>query len=93
MARRSSIFLGIIGLQLVALVGFASHAALGRANAMTRQAEERRLVRALGLTDLCICTEARYTRHPSMADPHAAFQDGPMTFDHFPSGTIILPQR
>ena len=43
----------------------------------------------LGLTDLCLFTEARYTRHPSMADRGTAFQDHPMSLEHFPSGAIV----
>ncbi len=29
---------------------------------------KRQLVSQLGLTDLALCSEARYTRHPSQAD-------------------------
>ena len=49
------------------------------------------IVRVLGLTDLCLFTEARYTRHPSMADPGTPFQDHPMCLEHFPSGAILPP--
>lgn len=55
----------------------------------TRLAKEAGLVRALGLTDTTLFTEARYTRHPSLADLNTPFQDHPMGFDHFPSGTIV----
>ncbi|MBI5591173.1 MAG: hypothetical protein HY881_11895 [Deltaproteobacteria bacterium] len=47
------------------------------------------IVRVLGLTDLCLFTEARYTRHPSMADISTPFQDHPMSLEHFPSGAIL----
>ena len=49
------------------------------------------VVKNLGLTDLCLSTEARYTRHPSQADWHAAFQSHPLALDHFPSGSILGP--
>lgn len=49
------------------------------------------LVAAYGLTDLGLFTEARYTRHPSQADLHSAFQDHPMSLEHFPSGSLLLP--
>lgn len=56
----------------------------------TPEAQERReIVRVLSLTDLCLVTEARYTRHPSMADLHTAFQDHPLSLEHFPSGSFI----
>ena len=51
------------------------------------------LVEKLGLTDLCLFTEARYTRHPSQADLHSAFQDHPMGLEHFPSGSLMPPPR
>lgn len=49
------------------------------------------LVARLGLTDLALFTEARYTRHPSQADFHAAAQDHPGAFDHFPTGSLLPP--
>ena len=49
------------------------------------------LVSELGLSDLALFTEARYTRHLTLADRHSAFQDHPTSFDHFPSGSIFLP--
>jgi hypothetical protein len=49
----------------------------------------QQLTTALGLSDLALMTEARYTRHPSQADTHAAFQDHPLAFDHFPTGSLI----
>ena len=51
----------------------------------------RALVRELGLTDLSLFTEARYTRHPSQADWHSPFQDHPAALDHFPSGALLPP--
>jgi hypothetical protein len=54
-------------------------------------ADKRRLVQTLQLTDLCLFTEARYTRHLSQADLYSAFQDHPMSFEHFPSGSLTLP--
>ena len=53
--------------------------------------QEAEVVKNLGLTDLCLCTEARYTRHLSQADWHAAFQSHPLALDHFPSGSILGP--
>lgn len=53
----------------------------------------RRLVREQGLTDLCLHTEARYTRHPSQADLHSAFQDHPFALEHFPTGSLLPPPK
>ncbi|MBU0498845.1 MAG: hypothetical protein KJ558_02725 [Gammaproteobacteria bacterium] len=49
------------------------------------------LVRELGLSDLALFTEARYTRHLSLADSHAAFQDHPLALDHFPTASLAAP--
>ncbi|MCW8893617.1 MAG: hypothetical protein OQL18_09905 [Deltaproteobacteria bacterium] len=54
-------------------------------------AGKRQLVSYLGLTDLSLCSEARYTRHPSQADLFSAFQDFPGSFEHFPTGSMISP--
>ncbi|MDQ5988488.1 MAG: hypothetical protein CSYNP_04248 [Syntrophus sp. SKADARSKE-3] len=48
-------------------------------------------VRTLELTDLCLFTEARYTRHLSQADVYSAFQDHPVALEHFPTGSIAGP--
>ena len=42
----------------------------------------------LGLTDLCLATEARYTRHPAVSDPIAPFMDHPGAMEHFPTGSF-----
>jgi hypothetical protein len=69
------------------------HAWLGARQAETSQASGKRLVEELSLTDLCLFTEARYTRHPAMADHHAPFQDHPSALEHFPSGSLVSPPR
>ncbi|MBM4301833.1 MAG: hypothetical protein FJ121_09950 [Deltaproteobacteria bacterium] len=53
--------------------------------------QKAEVVKSLGLTDLCLSTEARYTRHLSQSDWHAAFQSHPLALDHFPIGSIIGP--
>ncbi len=45
----------------------------------------------LELTDLCLFTEASYTRHLSQADLHTPFQNGPLSLEHFPSGSLAMP--
>ncbi|MDP1606484.1 MAG: hypothetical protein Q8L93_07595 [Rhodocyclaceae bacterium] len=78
----------------VALLGFAMSfvdAALLRKQHAVRIEANRALAERLGLTDLALFTEARYTRHPSQADRHAAFQDHPLALEHFPTGSLIIP--
>jgi hypothetical protein len=54
-------------------------------------AGQHALVRELHLTDLCLFTEARYTRHLSQADWQTPFQDHPAALEHFPSGSLLSP--
>lgn len=59
-----------------------------RANALASKLD---LVTRLQLTDLCLFTEARYTRHLSQADLHSAAQDHPLGLEHFPTGSLVAP--
>lgn len=86
--RPSTLFLGVNGLLLAGLLGLAL---IGRPGARAGQAERVRLAAELRVTDLCLFTEARYTRHPAMADLHSAFQDHPASLEHFPSGALVRP--
>lgn len=89
--RRSTVFLVLLGLQLGLFLGVLLHAwQVGRA-ADPGVAECRRWVSELRLTDLCLFTEARYTRNPALADLHTPFQDHPIALEHFPSGTLVAP--
>jgi hypothetical protein len=89
--RKSTIFFVLVGLGAAALALMAAHAHYRSAQARADWSEKARLVERLELTDLCLFTDARYARHPSMADRHTPFQDSPMAMEHFPSGTLILP--
>ncbi len=89
--RPSTVFILLIATGTTLLLLMGIHA---RSSQTTRKAElqERaQLVRRLQLTDLCLFTEARYTRHPAMADLHAPFQDHPTALEHFPSGSLVTP--
>jgi hypothetical protein len=69
------------------------HASIGMSGWEELLAEKASQVERLGITDLCLFTDARYMRHPSMADLHTAFQDHPVSLEHFPSGSFALPPR
>jgi len=91
--RKSTVFLlfTLGNAILLVLLLWSGRYASGEARAM-REAS-RLMVQQLQLTDLCLFTEARYTRHPSMADLHSAFQDHPLALEHFPSGSLATPPR
>ncbi|TAN39379.1 MAG: hypothetical protein EPN25_12005 [Nitrospirae bacterium] len=67
------------------------HAGSARRKAVPALTMKSEMVKRFGLTDLCIFTDARYTRHPSMADLHTPFQSYPLSFEHFPSGSLMPP--
>jgi hypothetical protein len=64
---------------------------LVRVQAKTSLQANQTLVAELGLTDLCLFTEASYTRNPTQTDLNTAFQDHPLALEHFPSGSLIQP--
>lgn len=84
------LFLAVCFMLGVLIVGHAVLTEPAREAALKEKAD---MVKALGLTDLCLFTEASYTRHPAVADLGTAFQDHPLSLEHFPSGSIIPPPR
>jgi hypothetical protein len=92
-ARKSHSALAFIAVAcFLFLLTFADAAWLRsrRAQGLAWKAE---LAARLQLTDVCLFPEARYTRHPSQADLHSAFQDHPIGLEHFPSGSMLPPPR
>ena len=93
MPRPSLVVLPLLGLGLCAVMATFVDAAVQISRERPALTERAALVEQLGLTDLALFTEARYTRHPSQADRHAAFQDHPNAMDHFPTGSLVAPPR
>lgn len=89
---KSTFFLVLIGgLTLILASLLLTGTISSNSGKMADLAGKRQLVRTLMLTDLSLCSEARYTRHPSQADLFSAFQDFPGAFEHFPTGSMIAP--
>ena len=88
--RKSSLFFLYITIQTILLGCMFIHASYKQEADVSNLQEMVNLVRRLGLTDLCLFTEASYTRHLSQADFHTAFQNSPMALEHFPSGSIVI---
>jgi hypothetical protein len=85
-STRAAITLGLLAASVAACL---VHAMSTRRDA----GEAHDLTARLGLTDITLFNEARYTRHPALADLHAPFQDGPASLEHFPSGALVSPPR
>ena len=89
--RPSTLFLAFVAFSIVLVVLALHHAARHRLLNAQLAAQQREMVRIFRLTDLCLFTDASYTRHPSQADLHTPFQDYPLSLEHFPSGSLVLP--
>ena len=87
--RPSHIFILTILFLLLLDTALYSHVRFQQATVQQPSAQLNDVVTAgLGLTDLCLTTEARYTRHPAVSDPIAPFMDHPGALEHFPSGSF-----
>lgn len=89
--RNSSIFFLSLTCETILLSLLLTHASLSQNLRQTTLEQNAALVKNLRLTDLCLFTEARYTRHLSQADLNTAFQDHPLSLEHFPSGSFTQP--
>jgi hypothetical protein len=89
--RKSNLFLLYLLINIIFLGLMLAHASFKKKEAIPFLRERAEMVKRLELTDLCLFTEASYTRHLSQADIHTAFQDYPLSLEHFPSGSIHLP--
>ena len=91
--RKSTLFFLSLFILAALAVAAGTHAAYQRVQGQADIQERADMVKQLDLTDLCLFTEARYTRHPTQADLHAPFQDHPMSLEHFPSGSLLAPRK
>ena len=89
--KRSNGYLAFLTAALVLFGAMFVHAAVTRRRSAPRLERTTELVRRLDLTDLCLFTEARYTRHPVMADVNSLFQDSPLSLEHYPTGSLMAP--
>lgn len=89
--RNSNLFLLYVAINIILLGLLLAHASFKKGADMPFLNQKADMVKRLELTDLCLFTEARYTRHLSQADLNTPFQDYPMSFEHFPSGSIVMP--
>jgi len=83
----------LLGFWLILIILLLFFIGLGNRNYAgdPRLSGEQNLVRMLRLTDFCLATESRHTRHISLPEPIAPFQDMPGYLDHFPTSTFFWP--
>ena len=86
-------FLLFVTIALIILSDLIIVSALQKKEAVfvANSGDMRLLVQELGLSDLAVTTEARYTRHPAVSDPVAPFMDHPGDIENFPSGSFLRP--
>ena len=89
--RPSDRILIAVGIAAAACMSTGFHLILQGPAGEAATARSQVLAAKLQLTDLSLFTEARYIRHLSMADRFSAFQDHPLSLEHFPSGSLIGP--
>ena len=89
--RRSTRFLLYLLLNIVLLVLLLVHASFRNGSDLGALEEMREMAERLAITDLCLFTEANYTRHLSQTDLFTPFQDGPSSLEHFPTGALVRP--
>jgi hypothetical protein len=91
--RKSEVFLLCTAINILILCLISGHALSRKDAGLFLLEQKANLVRDLELTDLCLFTEARYTRHLSQADLHTPFQDHPLSLEHFPTGSLLVPPQ
>lgn len=89
--RRSNLFLLFLAINTVLLFLMFVHAGYQQRVDATALRHKAEMVRTLGLTDICLFTEASYTRHLSQTDIHTPFLETPTSPEHFPSGALVMP--
>jgi len=84
-------FLVFLGFLAMVDSGLYLHHRSQVARASAEAGMRRVTVAGLGLSDLSLATEARYTRHPAVSDLVVPFMDHPGAIEHFPTGSFWAP--
>ena len=91
--RKSTLFFIFVAVNVILFLLMLTHASVKRRADLQTLQQKKEMVKRYELTDLCLFTEASYIRHLSQADLHTAFQDSPMSLEHFPSGSLVPPPQ
>ncbi len=90
--RPSTLFAVVVFMLATVAVAISIHGRQRAQGEMGVYALRDNLTREIGLTDICLATEARYTRHPAVTDDIAPFMDYPAAQEHFPTGLFWAPR-
>jgi len=91
--RKSNLYFLYLTINLFLVFLMFVHGSYRERTDATALRGKKELVKRLEITDLCLMTEASYTRHLSQADLHTPFQDSPLSLEHFPSGSMLRPPQ
>lgn len=86
--RPCAVFLALLGALAMLDGGLYLHHRSQTARFGAEAGLRRIAVAGLGLSDLSLATEARYTRHPAVSDPLVPFMEHPGAIEHFPTGSF-----
>ena len=90
--RRAAAFVVLFAVGLIVLSSVSRRTPSREADARRRALREA-TTRVVGTADLALSSSSRWLRHPSQAEPGAAFADAPASFDPDPAGAAIGPPR
>ncbi|OJJ14739.1 hypothetical protein BKI52_41630 [marine bacterium AO1-C] len=85
------IFLIVIAAQIVVLLVLFIVPFKG--SRQVNYSQKQQVLQRFSLSDYCLSTESRHTRHINFPEVIAPFQDLPGYHDHFPSSSFFKPQR
>ncbi len=86
--RPSALFLCLLGVLALVDSALMLHRRSLEREAAAAAGGRKVVVAGLGLSDLVVATEARYTRHPAVSDAMVPVMDHPGAIEHFPSGSF-----
>ncbi len=89
--KKTRFFLIFIAAQIIVVLTMFVFPWQGQRKA--NYAHKRALLQKFNLSDYCLSTESRHTRHINFPELIAPFQDLAGFHDHFPSSSFFKPQR
>jgi len=86
-------FFIFISIEFICVLGFYIWGQIKESERQVILQKEQIIAQKLLLSDFCLTTESRHTRHISMPEWIAPFQDFPAYLEHFPSSSFYQNKR